>query len=144
MPTKGLRWIYTGLRVRNLARSVRFYRKLGFRVRGRGRMEHGGQMVDLTLPGTGHYLELNYYPKGNRFYTQFRTGSEFDHFGLVVGDIEGWVERLRRARLPIVADWTERGTRLVYTRDPDGNWFEVCGRLRSRAPSPRPRTHRRD
>ncbi len=130
MAQRGLRWEYTGLRVRELARSIRFYRRVGFREIGRGRMAHGGRFVGLRFPGTSHQLELNYYPKGNPFYAPFRAGSEFDHFGFVVPDIEVWARRLRKARLPIVADWTERGLRLVYTRDPDGNWLEVCGRVR--------------
>lgn len=142
MAQKGLRWSYTGLRVRNLARSIRFYRRVGFREVGRGRMDHGGQFVGLAFPGSSHELELNFYPKGNPFFEPFRPGSEFDHFGFVVTDIEAWVRRLRRARLPIVADWTERGLRLVYTRDPDGNWFEVCGKVRPRPPARRGRKRR--
>jgi catechol 2,3-dioxygenase-like lactoylglutathione lyase family enzyme len=140
MPRPRLRWTYTGIRVRNLSRSIRFYRTLGFRVAAKGRMEHGGVIVDLRFPGTAHVLELNYYPRANRFYEPFRPGSALDHLGLLVDDIEGWVRRLRRARRPIVADWTERGTRLVYTSDPDGNWIEVCGRAR---PLPDRRTSRR-
>ncbi len=136
MVQAGLRWVYTGLRVRSLARSIRFYEKVGFREVARGRMEHGGEMVDLAFPGSLHGLELNYYPRGNPFYQPFTSGTEFDHFGFVVQDVEAWVRRLRRARLPIVADWTERGLRLVYTRDPDGNWLEVCGKVRSRPRSP--------
>jgi catechol 2,3-dioxygenase-like lactoylglutathione lyase family enzyme len=134
MPVRGLRWRYTGLRVRDLDRSIAFYRALGFRLRARGRMDHGGEMADLVLPGTAHWLELNYYPRANRFFEPIRDGTQFDHLGLEVGDIDGWVRRLRRHRLPIVADFTERGLRLVYTRDPDGNWFEVAGRVRSRRP----------
>jgi catechol 2,3-dioxygenase-like lactoylglutathione lyase family enzyme len=93
-------------------------------------MEHGGAFVGLRFPGSRHELELNYYPRGNRFYERFRSGTEFDHFGFEVADIAAWVRRARRVRLPIVADWTERGLRLVYLRDPDGNWLEVAGRVR--------------
>jgi catechol 2,3-dioxygenase-like lactoylglutathione lyase family enzyme len=130
MAFPGLKWAYTGIRVRNLARSIRFYRSVGFRVVARGRMDHGGKIVDLAFPGTAHRLELNYYPPGNPYHTPYRAGSEFDHFGFEVRDIDAWAKRLHARHLPIVADWVERGVRLVYTRDPDGNWFEVCGRTR--------------
>lgn len=133
MARRDLRWAYTGLRVRSLARSLRFYRSVGFRGAGRGRMDHGGRYVDLAFPGSAHRLELNYYPRGNPFYTRFTTGCEFDHFGFAVRDVEAWARRLRRAHLPIVADWTERGLRLVYTRDPDGNWLEFWGKVRPRS-----------
>ncbi|HLM90885.1 MAG TPA: VOC family protein [Thermoplasmata archaeon] len=136
MAFRGLKWDYTGLRVQNLARSIRFYEKVGYRVVSRGKMEHGGRMVDLKFTGSAHGLELNYYPPGNPYFEPIVAGTEFDHFGFVVGDIEGWVRLLRRKKLPIVADWTERGWRLVFTRDPDGNWFEVGGRVRSRPRRP--------
>jgi catechol 2,3-dioxygenase-like lactoylglutathione lyase family enzyme len=97
-------------------------------------MDHGGQFVDLLYSGSRHFLELNFYPRTNRFYEPFRNGTEFDHFGFTVGDIDGWTRHLRRARVPIVADFTERGYRLVYARDPDGNWLEFGGRIRSRRP----------
>jgi lactoylglutathione lyase len=141
MPPSPLRWTYTGIRVRDVGRSVRFYKKLGFREVGRGKMDHGGVYVGLVFPGSAHELELNYYPRGNPFYSPYRPGSEFDHFGFDVDDIAAWVRRLRRGRLPIVADWTERGFRLVFTRDPDGNWLEVGGKVRTppSRPSAKPR-----
>jgi catechol 2,3-dioxygenase-like lactoylglutathione lyase family enzyme len=139
MATPTLRWSYTGLRVQNLARSIRFYEKLGFQAGKRGRMEHGGQWAGLALPDGTHQLELNFYPTTNRFYEPFRAGTEFDHLGFEVDDIDAWVRLLRRRRLPIVADFTERDLRLVYTRDPDGNWVELCGPIRPPSPTGRRR-----
>jgi catechol 2,3-dioxygenase-like lactoylglutathione lyase family enzyme len=126
-------WLYTGLRVQNLARSIRFYQRMGFRQTKRGAMRHGGQFVDLAYPGSRHILELNFYPPANRFYEPFSTGTEFDHFGFEVEDIDRWARQLRRWRIPLVADFTEEPLRLIYARDPDGNWLEFCGRV---APPP--------
>lgn len=120
-------FVYAGLRVRNLVRSLRFYRKLGFRVYRRGKMEHGGVWVHLAFPGAEQRLELNYYPRGNRFYEPFRRGSEFDHLGFRVSDIALWEEELRRRRLPITARVRETHENIVYVRDPDGNWVEFFG-----------------
>jgi catechol 2,3-dioxygenase-like lactoylglutathione lyase family enzyme len=139
MPIPRMHWRYTGLRVRDLRRSIRFYERLGFRVGRRGRMDHGGLWVDLHYPGSVHRLELNFYPRRNPFFTRWTVGTEFDRFGFEVSDIDGWVRYLRRARLPIVADWAERGLRYVFARDPDGNWVEVAGRVRRSSPSRRPR-----
>jgi len=102
-------------------------------------MEHGGRWIDLARPGSHHGLELNYYPTTSRFYEPFRTGSEFDHFGFRVGDIGAWVRLLRRRHLPIVADFRETTQRLVYTRDPDGNWVEFYGPLERKPASRRRR-----
>jgi len=120
-------FVYSGLRTRNLARSLRFYRKLGFRIHRRGTMEHGGRWVHLSFPGAAQRIELNFYPRGSRFYEPIRRGTEFDHFGFRVSDVEGWERELRRRRLPIVARIRERHENLVYTRDPDGNWVEFFG-----------------
>ena len=120
-------FVYAGLRVRNLTRSLNFYRRLGFRVHRRGRMGHGGQWVDLSFPGAAPRLERNYYPRSHRYFEPFRRGSEFDHLGFRVSDVEAWEADLRRRRLPIVARIREPHENIVYTRDPDGNWIEYFG-----------------
>ncbi len=120
-------FVYSGLRVRNLARSLRFYERLGFRVHRRGRMEHGGVWVHLAFPGAAQRLELNYYPRTNRFFEPFRRGTEFDHLGFRVSDVKRWEAELKRRRMPVVARIREAHENIVYTRDPDGNWIEFFG-----------------
>jgi catechol 2,3-dioxygenase-like lactoylglutathione lyase family enzyme len=127
MRSPRVRWVYSGIRVQDLSRSVRFYRRVGFRVGRRGRMQHGGQFVDLRFPGTPHTIELNFYPTTNRYYEPFIAGTEFDHFGFEVDDVTAWAQHLHRARIPLVLDFTEGVQRLIYIRDPDGNWLEFCG-----------------
>ncbi len=120
-------YVYAGLRVRNLARSLTFYRRMGFRIRSRGRMGHGGVWVHLLFPGAAQEVELNYYPRSNRYYEPIRRGTEFDHLGFRVSDVEGWEAELRRRKFPIVARIREPHENIVYTRDPDGNWLEFFG-----------------
>ncbi len=121
--------VYAGIRVRNLAVALRFYQGMGFRVRRRGRMGHGGTWVHLRFPGSPLIIELNYYPPHNRYYEPIRKGTEFDHFGFRVSNVEAWERTLRRRGLPIVARIREKRENLVYTRDPDGNWLEFFGPL---------------
>jgi catechol 2,3-dioxygenase-like lactoylglutathione lyase family enzyme len=118
---------YSGLRVRNLTRSLRFYRKLGFRIHQRGKMGHGGVWVHLSFPGAAQRLELNFYPKATRYFEPHRKGTEFDHFGFRVSNVEAWEKQLRRWKFPIAARIREEYENLVYTRDPDGNWVEFFG-----------------
>jgi catechol 2,3-dioxygenase-like lactoylglutathione lyase family enzyme len=127
MPKVTVEFVYNGLRIRNLPRSLRFYRKLGFRVHKRGTMEHGGQWVHLEFPGAAQRIELNFYPLGNPFYEPIRKGTEFDHLGFRVSDVEAWEVELRRRKFPIVARIREKYENIVYTRDPDGNWIEFFG-----------------
>jgi catechol 2,3-dioxygenase-like lactoylglutathione lyase family enzyme len=127
MPKVKVEFHYSGLRVRNLAKSLRFYRSLGFRLHRRGKMEHGGTWVQLTFPGAAQRIELNYYPPGNRYFEPIRRGTEFDHFGFVVSNVEAWEAELRRRKFPITARIREAHENIVYTKDPDGNWIEFCG-----------------
>jgi len=120
-------FVYTGFRVRDLPRSLRFYRRLGFRVHKRGTMGHGGKWVHLSFPGASHRLELNYYPPTNQFFEPIRKGTEFDHLGFRVSNVEAWELELRRRKFPIIARIREPYENLVYTEDPDGNWLEFFG-----------------
>lgn len=138
MPRPAIRFGYAGIRVRNLARSLRFYRALGLKVVRRGTMQHGGIWVHLKLPGSQQRLELNYYPAGSRFHEPWMKGTEFDHFGFFVDDVDLWYARMRMRGAGIgAAPWSEfptsaatRGERLAYVTDPDGNWVEFVGPAR--------------
>lgn len=136
-------FLYSGLRVRDLPRALRFYRRLGFRTLHRGTMRHGGVWVHLVFPGAAQRLELNYYPRGNRYFEPIRRGTEFDHLGFRVSDVEAMERQLRRWGMPIVARIREPPyENIVYTRDADGNWVEFFGPP-PKAASPRKARRRR-
>ncbi len=120
------RFYYTGIRVRNLERSVAFYTKvLGFKVVSRGTMAHGGKYVHLRQPGSRHKLELNWYPKGSRFYTPYRKGEELDHLAFVVDDVgKAYRELLAKGATVAVSPVQSKGTE-VYVKGPDGIWIEL-------------------
>jgi len=121
-----MRFWYTGIRVRDLERSLSFYRDVvGMKEVRRGTMPHGGVYVGLRLPGSESELELNYYPKGNRFATRYKRGEELDHLGFVVKDARKTFDRLIRAGASVALGPDSKGTEL-YVRDPDGIWLELC------------------
>jgi catechol 2,3-dioxygenase-like lactoylglutathione lyase family enzyme len=126
------RFLYSGVRVRDLDRSLRFYRRFGFRVVARGTMGHGGRWVHLVYPGARHRLELNFYPRGTRFYEPYRRGTEFDHFGFYATDVPAFERAARRAGATRAAEFVDGATRIVYYRDPDGLWIECFGPARPR------------
>lgn len=124
---------YTGIRVRDLARSIRFYQDgFGLTERGRGTMTHGGRFVELEDPSSHQRIELNWYPPGSPYATRYTVGEGLDHLGFVVDDADATVARL----LPLGASialpvWTERGrSRIGFVRDPDGIWLEIESRIR--------------
>src|ERR1700757_3481265 len=84
---------YTGIRVRDLERSRRFYCEgLGLVRHPTGRRAAGGIWDDLRDRDSGAILELNFYPDA----PPYREGDELDQLGFVVAEIEPVVERLLR------------------------------------------------
>jgi len=133
-----MKFIYAGIRVRELRRALRFYKQvMGMKQAHRGRMTHGGIFVYLRSPGRyrripmvspGRGLELNYYPPRSKFYEKYRSGSELDHIGFWVQDVDRRYEELvsggaREAVRPL----SEGRFRLAFVKDPDGNWIELIG-----------------
>ena len=127
---------YTGIQVREMGRSLRFYRSLGLRVTHRGIMAHGGKWVQMKDPSSGQKLELNWYPKGSRFYEKYKNGSELDHIGFIVDDAAKWFKLLiKRGARPAAKPFGDESETLAYVKDPDGIWIELIGP--GRKPNPK-------
>ncbi len=123
-----MKLVYAGVRVRDLQRSLTFYRALGMKTVRKGTMEHGGVYVHLKSPGSPQVLELNYYPKQNRFYEPYRRGSELDHLGFWVDNVDACLDFLkRRGAKTAIEPWTEGRYRLAFVEDPDGIGIELLG-----------------
>ena len=150
--------LYTGLRVRRLDRSIRFYRTLGFRTTLRSRTSLG-EFAQLEHPHLRFTIELNRFRKGSRAWEVYRKGSEMDHFGFWVDDVDRWVRRLVRVggtvRFPpfdgsiVIPPRPPFPGRAAYVADPDGIWIELMGperpgRRRPGRPGARTRARRAD
>ncbi|HLE46185.1 MAG TPA: VOC family protein [Thermoplasmata archaeon] len=124
------RFTYTGIRVRDLDRSLRFYtRVMGMHEFLRGTMEHGGVYVHLKAPGSTQRLELNWYPRSSPHYRPYRSGEELDHLAWWVRDVPAVFRRLvRRGAKPQIPPWREGRWELAFVSDPDGIWIELIGR----------------
>jgi catechol 2,3-dioxygenase-like lactoylglutathione lyase family enzyme len=137
-----VRPLYTGLRVRNLNRSLRFYRTLGFRQTIHGRTSIG-VFAQLEHPRGRFTIELNQFRPRTKVYEPYRKGSEMDHFGFWVDDVDAWVRRLRRVggkvKIPpydstiVIPPRPWFNGRAAYVADPDGVWIELMGPLRRSA-----------
>ena len=136
VPKRKIRLYYSGIQVRELRRSLRFYRSLGLKVTHRGTMAHGGKWVHLKDPASGQRLELNWYPKGTRFYERYKNGSELDHIGFVVDDAVRWFKLLvKRGARPAARPFGDESETLAYVKDPDGIWIELIGPGREPIPN---------
>ncbi len=125
---------YAGIRVTQIARSVRFYTKtLGLREirRGDARAEGLGVWVLLEDPKTKQRLELNWYPKGSRFATAFRLGEGLHHLGFLMGRVpraaleREYARLLRRGAGTTGISPEKTDGWIAYVTDPDGHWIEI-------------------
>ena len=126
---------YTGIRVKDLDASVKFYTTvLGMKEAGRSTIDTAkGTVVNLVSEDGGHPLELNHYEKGSPFDTKYDVGEGLDHLAFRTGDLKKAVREFRHAGIRVVdgphgnphAAW-------VYIRDPDGLWLEINGPLTKR------------
>jgi lactoylglutathione lyase len=118
---------YAGIRVTQLARSVRFFTEgLGLTEVRRGKMAHGGVWVLLADPVSHQQLELNWYPRGSRYAAPYSAGEGLDHLGVRVVDLGAAGTRLRSAGARKVEEIRWRGkVELEYYEGPDGIWIEL-------------------
>jgi catechol 2,3-dioxygenase-like lactoylglutathione lyase family enzyme len=118
---KCVRLYYSGIEVRELRRSIKFYRSLGLKISHRGTIAHGGKYVHMRNPSTDQSLELNWYPKRSCFYQRYKNESELDHIGFVVDDAENWFKVLvRRGARSAAKPFGDESETLADVNDPDG------------------------
>ena len=131
--TSEMKLLYTGIRVRDLETSIRFYREvMGMRVSRRGKMGHGGVWVEMQSPGSPQRLELNWYPPASRFYRPYRKGEELDHLAFRVPDVgRAFSEVTSKGARPEVEPFDEERYAFAFVSDPDGIWIELLGRVRA-------------
>jgi lactoylglutathione lyase len=127
----GVRFWYTGIRVKRLEESMKFYKEaLGFHVVLRGKMTaHEGTYVHMRTPTGKQILELNYYPRTSKFYEEYVNGSELDHIGLYVRNVREQYKRLVKLGCePTVEPFKQGSWVLAFVRDPNGIWLELIGK----------------
>ena len=127
----GVRFWYTGIRVKDLEESIKFYREaLGFEVILKGKMKaHEGTYVQMRTPTGKQILELNYYPETSKFYEDYVCGSELDHLGFYVSNVREQYKRLIGLCCESAVEPFSQGSWvLAFVRDPNGVWLELIGR----------------
>lgn len=118
---------YVGIRVTRLAPALRFFTKgLGLEELRRGKMGHGGVWVLLYDRNSHQQLELNWYPKGSKYATEFVPGQGLDHIGVRVNNLPQAGRKIRAAGGTLVEEFRWKGKVVVaYYEGPDGIWIEL-------------------
>lgn len=121
---------YTGIRVQDMDRSIRFYTDgLGMELRGRRKIPRtGGENADLATPGSDRVRELNWYPRKGMV-KEYRKGDEMDHMAFRVESVTKAIEPLARhgARMT-VKPFQEAESWVAFVSDPDGIWIELLSK----------------
>jgi len=120
-------FLYTGIRVKNLEESVKFYTSLlGMKETGRNKIEAtGGTVVGLKSVGGGQELELNYYPEGNKYATKYTAGEGLDHLAFKVEDLDRVLADFAKVGHRTVLEIKGSSSRWAYVEDPNGIWIEI-------------------
>ena len=124
--TMNVNFAYTGIRVKDLEASVRFYTAvLGMKEVDRfTQPATNGTVVILTMEGSNHQVELNHYPAGSRFDTPYEAGEGLDHLGFETADLDGVLAEAKKAGYPAVLEMQDSVHRWAYIQDPNGIWIE--------------------
>jgi hypothetical protein len=78
----------------------------------------------LAMEGSGHLLEPNYYPPGNKFDKDYEVGEGLDRLGFKVKDLEAVVPEAKWAGYPPPLEMQKPAQRWANIRDPNGTWVE--------------------
>ncbi len=125
-----MKFVYTGIRVRDLKRSVKFYTEtMEMKEVDRGRMRDGGVYVQLKSTNSEQKLELNYYPPGKKYWEEYAEGSELDHLAFRCENVRASYRKLLDGGgVSAIEPWDEGDSTLAFVRDPDGVWIELIGK----------------
>jgi lactoylglutathione lyase len=125
------RMIYTGIRVKNMKESIKFYTGiLGMQLVERKKTpQTQGEWATLKSPGSEQVVELNWYAHGSTFGKPYANGSEIDHLGFEVENLAAWIRELETKGVKIlirpyeIGGWNE-----AFVEDPNGIWIEFLQR----------------
>src|SRR5919202_6416601 len=87
-----MKTLLTAHRVQDLARSLAWYGKVGFRELGRVTTEDGTVLAMLNLPGDGDAVTLELVDDGGR--RPFALGTGFSHLAVQVDDLAATLAEL--------------------------------------------------
>ncbi|MDA8344393.1 MAG: VOC family protein [Thermaerobacter sp.] len=124
-----MRILHTRIRVRDLERSVAFYRDvLGLEESGRSDSPMGNKLAYLRDTASGYEIELCFQPH-NR---PFEFPEDIFHIAFEVSDLTATGDELQKRGIPFTdgPHVSANGSALAFIDDPDGYEIELLQRAR--------------
>jgi lactoylglutathione lyase len=123
---KGI-FTYTGIRVKDLEKSVKFYTQvLGMKEIGRASISAAdGDVVSLVSEDGGPQLELNFYRNGSKYATDYVAGEGIDHLAFKVNDLDKALDEAGKLGYPTTVEIKGETSRWAYIQDPNGIYIEL-------------------
>jgi lactoylglutathione lyase len=125
----GIRFSYTGLRVRDLDKAIDFFTNvLGMKLRARVEAPwNKGVFANLGYEdGSDHYLELNWYAPDSPHFSEFVEGDQLDHLGFRVRDFAGTLKKLEDAGYPVeIGPIHQDKWHVAFVKGVEGIWLDV-------------------
>lgn len=125
------RFSYTAIRVRDLDRSIAFYRDvLGLTLQGRDTFPaNKGEAAYFGSEGANHPLEVNWYADDSPVAGPYREGEELDHLAFEVEDLAEALGHLEKHGHPtVLGPFHSENASWAYVTDPDGLYVELFQR----------------
>jgi len=121
------RFVYTGIRVKDMNESVEFYTSmLGMKLQRRFKINQTkGEIALLSSENQDFYLELNWYEKDSPYYVDYNVGEALDHLAFQVKDLRLALKEASEKGYQTVAEVKTHDSRWAYIRDPNGIWIEL-------------------
>lgn len=119
-----MKFLHTRIRVRDLERSVSFYRDvIGLAESGRSISPMGNQLAYMRDEISGHEIELCFQPGK----PDFKFPEDIVHVAFQVDDLDAVGERLGALGIPFTdgPHRSARGSALAFIDDPDGYEIEL-------------------
>jgi lactoylglutathione lyase len=136
------RMIYSGIRVKNIEESLRFYTEiLGMQVVEplQSTPPTEGQVVTLRSSGSTQLLELNWYGDGSKFGPPYSNGEDLDHLAFECDDLAEAVDELEKRGVEVAVRPKEIGEEVgwneAFVKDPNGIWIELLQARRKQSAS---------
>jgi lactoylglutathione lyase len=117
-------FLHTRLKVRDMERSIAFYRQhFNMVCRDRKTSPRGSQLAFMTMPGSPTELELAYLP----WDPDFQLPEDIFHLAFRVEDMAAAMASLQAAGVKITEEPSGRrdGGQMAFIEDPDGYEIEL-------------------